>query len=47
MQRRINALYMIYGCDDAELLDYRELADDPSLGDVYRAMYSDELTKAP
>ena len=43
MQRRINALYMMYGCDDAELLDYRELTDDPQLGDVYRAMYVDEL----
>lgn len=31
MQRRIKALYMMYGCDDAELLDYRELADDPQL----------------
>ncbi len=45
MQRRINALYMMYGCEDADLLDYRELADDPSLGDVYRAMYADELAK--
>ena len=43
MQRRINALYMIYACDDAELLDYRELADNPDLGDVYRTMYADEL----
>ncbi len=43
MQRRIKALYMMYGCDDAELLDDRELADDPCLGDVYRTMYADEL----
>lgn len=43
MQRRINALYMMYGCDDAEMLDYRELADDPDLGDVYQTMYAGEL----
>ena len=43
MRRRINALYMMYGCNNAELLDFRELADDPALGDVYRTMYADEL----
>lgn len=43
MKRRINALYMYYDCDDADLLDYRELADDPSVGDVYREMYGEEL----
>lgn len=43
MSRRINALYMMYGCDDAELLDYRELADDPKFGDVYLTMFADEL----
>lgn len=43
MQRRINALYMLYGCDDAELLDFREISEDPNFGDVYRTMYIDEL----
>ncbi|QDT47791.1 hypothetical protein Pan258_18280 [Symmachiella dynata] len=42
MERRISALYMLYGCDDSELLDYRELATDPALGDVYREMYGDQ-----
>jgi hypothetical protein len=35
---RINALYLSFGCDDGELLNSRELADDPNLGDVYRAI---------
>jgi hypothetical protein len=43
LARRIKALYMLYGCDDGELLDHRELADDLQVGDVYRAMYSEEL----
>jgi hypothetical protein len=43
MQRRINALYLSYGCDDEELLNSSELADDQNLGDVYRAMYPRDL----
>lgn len=46
MQRRTKALYMMYGCDDADLHDCRDLADDPSLGDAYRAMYADELASS-
>ena len=43
LARRIKALYMLYGCDDAQLLDHRELANDLQVGDIYRAMYSEEL----
>ncbi len=40
MLRRINALYLSFGCDDEELVGARELADDPKLGAVYRAIFS-------
>jgi hypothetical protein len=40
MRRRMNALYLSFGCDDGELREARELADDPELGEVYRAIYS-------
>ena len=36
IQRRINALYIWYGCDENELIDRPELADDFHFGDVYR-----------
>ena len=40
MRRRMNALYLSFGCDDGELREASELADDPELGEVYRAIYS-------
>jgi Domain of unknown function (DUF4365) len=40
MRRRMNALYLSFGCDDGELREARELADDPELGEIYRAIYS-------
>ncbi len=46
MQRRINALYLSFDCDDEELSNSRELADDPSLGDVYRAICSRDSRKS-
>jgi hypothetical protein len=46
MQRRINAVYLSFGCDDREMRNARELADDCNLGDVYRAIYSrDSVTR--
>ena len=38
MERRRNALFMSFDCDIQRLLDSHELAYDPSLGDVYRAL---------
>jgi len=45
MERRANALYMLYGCDDGDLQDYAELAQDGRLGDVYRAMYGEPASE--
>jgi hypothetical protein len=39
MRRRVNALYLSFDGDVGELLASWELAHDPNLGDVYRAIY--------
>lgn len=41
MERRSNALYLLFECDDERLDESSDLRDDPKIGDVYRSMYGD------
>ena len=43
MQRRVNALYMLYGCDEGELLMDDVLPDSDGYGDVFRTMFPDHV----
>lgn len=42
MERRINALYMSFGCENCELSEHSDLVNDPKLCDVYRALCDEE-----
>jgi hypothetical protein len=42
MQRRANALYLLFGCDEDTILENRELAEDDKLGEVYRALVEND-----
>jgi hypothetical protein len=47
MQRRVNALYLLYGCNDEAIEEaFLELSENPNLIDVLAYMFKDELLEA-